>query len=105
MANTGLGDVIFMGIMGKIFTFLWMSFPIPESLEKSRLGKLHTCELCAGTWIYSILFALFGVDMLPLLGIQSLGYIGGLMTGGVISFIVFLISVGFREQYMSFYIE
>ena len=100
-----LNDLVLFSVFGKLFTYLWMAFPLPEWMDNSRFGQLHTCEKCSGTWIYSVLFLIFRIDLLHLLGLPYYPFAGEIITGGLVSFLVFLLSVGFKEQYMSFTIE
>ena len=101
-----LWEIVLLTIVGKILTHLWMSFPLPKWLGDTKIGELHDCEKCSGFWIYSVVFVLFGADIFPLLGLPQLDAIGGILTGGVIiNFMMFLMTIGFREQYMSFEIE
>ena len=100
-----LNDLVLISVVGKLFTYLWMAFPLPEWMDNSKFGLLHTCEKCSGTWIYSILFTIFRIDLLHLLGLPYYPFVGEMVSGAAISFVVFLISVGFKETFMSFYIE
>jgi hypothetical protein len=82
-----------------------MQFPLPEWVDRSKVGKLHTCSLCSSVWIFSIIYIIFGIDILPLIGLPSYPVVGGILSGGLLSFLVHLIEIGFREKFMGFTIE
>jgi hypothetical protein len=90
--------------VGRVLIHLWGKFPLPEWFDNSKFGKLHHCTECAGVWIYSILFMLFGVDILNMVGLQHV-FIGGFIGGAIISFVMNLLEIGFRERFMTITIE
>lgn len=91
--------------MGRLFIYLWSEFPVPEWFEQSKFGKLRNCTQCSGTWIYSSLFIIFGVDILEILGLPSVQIIGGILSGGIVSFLMNLLELGWREKFMTITIE
>lgn len=102
-------DVLLLIAFGRVLIYLWSRFPLPEWVDNSRFGKLHHCTECAGVWIYSILFVLFRVDLLSMVGVPQAiaggNIIGGLIGGAIISFIMSLLEVGFRERFIRIVIE
>ena len=99
---------------GRVLIYLWSRFPLPDKFDNSKFGKLHNCTECAGVWIYSILFILFGVDILGMLGLGTdfLGgniilhrVVSGAIGGAIISFIMALLETGFRERFLTIKIE
>jgi hypothetical protein len=101
-------EIVLLIAIGRLFIFLWSKFPLPKWVDDSRIGVLHHCTLCAGVWIYSALLILFGVDLLGELGISGFvggNIIGGFIGGGIISYIMWLLEIGFKEQFMSIVIE
>ena len=100
-----LNELILLTIVGRIIIWLWMQFPLPAWVDNSRIGKLHTCSVCSGTWIYFIIFTIFRVDLLNMVGFPETGLIGWFRGGGIISYLVYLLESGFRERFMTVIIE
>jgi hypothetical protein len=98
-------DVLFLIALGRVLIYLWMEFPLPEWVDNSKFGKLHICRLCSGFWIYSFLFVVFGVDILEVLGFSRVFVLGGILSGGAITYLMDLLEIGFREKFMSIVIE
>lgn len=102
-------ELILLIAVGRILIYLWSEFPLPEWVERSKFGKLHHCTQCAGVWIYSAIFILFGVDILGMLGLSGefLGgnifyrVVAGALGGAIISFVMSLLEMGFRERFMT----
>jgi len=91
---------IFYLITGKIFIFLWQQFPLPIRLENLQtIYKLHSCDLCSGVWLYGLLSFFMGVSLLTLLGLSYIPVASELITGGVVSFIVHIFSIGWRDKF------
>ena len=100
-----LGDLVLFTLVGRIFVYLWMSFPLPLWVDMSRFGKLHTCSLCSSVWIFSIIFILFRVDLLFLFGLPVYPTVGEIISGGVIAYLVNLLEIGFFEKFLNIVIE
>lgn len=82
-----------------------MQFPLPKWIDDSRIGKLHTCSVCSGVWIFSTIFIIFRIDLLHLVGLAYYPIVGEILSGGVISYLVYLLELGFRERFMTVVIE
>jgi hypothetical protein len=103
---TDLAELLLLTIFGRILIFLWMEFPLPRWADSIEfIHKLHSCDLCSGVWGYTILFLIFNVDILQMLGLPHIIFIGGLLTGGAISFLVHLVTIGYRTKFSSIVIE
>lgn len=101
-------EILLLIAVGRVLIYLWSQFPLPEWVDNSKFGKLHHCTQCAGVWIYSILFILFRVDLLAMLGLSNVtggAIIGGFIGGAIISFVMSLLEIGFRERFMTITIE
>jgi len=107
-------ELLLLIAVGRILIYLWSQFPLPEWVDNSKFGKLHHCTQCAGVWIYSFLFILFGVDILEMLGVNSkimagggniYRVIGGILGGAIISFVMSLLEAGWKERFMTITIE
>lgn len=86
--------------IGKVMIYLGMQFPLPELLQKFHtIKKWHECDLCMGAWVYGILAAVMGMSLMTALGFSYVPVVSEVVTGGVISFIVHLLSIGWRAKF------
>jgi hypothetical protein len=96
-----LAEWVLFALTGKVLIYIWFLFPLPPAsnyLKKKYLwqvvDKLHTCDLCAGVWIYSFLAIVTGADMS---GVGSL--VTMTATGAITSFAVHVFSIGVKEKF------
>jgi hypothetical protein len=83
-----------------------MVFPLPRQIDSIKFfHDLHACDLCSGVYLFTMLAWVTGIDILQMLGFAHIDYIGWLVTGGVISFLVHLLSIGWKEKFLSVIIE
>jgi hypothetical protein len=86
--------------IGKVFIFLFQRFPLPNVLKKYKTFEyLHSCDLCSGVWIFSVLAWAMQMDLLTVMNFRYVAGISEGVTGGVVSFIVWLLSLGWREAF------
>lgn len=87
-------------IIGKILIYIWQQFPLPEFAGKwEKINKLHTCSLCSGVWIFTLL-SFFGINIFQLFGIKVyIPIMTEIITGSVSSFIVFIFSQGWKYTF------
>jgi hypothetical protein len=87
-------------IIGKLSVFLGQKFPLPNFLERNKkIKEWHECSLCFGVWIYALLALFLHMDILSVLGFSYVPVVSELLTGGVISFLVFIFSVGWKDYF------
>lgn len=80
--------------------FLWMRFLLPQKLEEQKtIKKLHECALCAGVWIYAVLAFTLRMDILSVLNFQYVPILSEGITGGAISFVMFIWELGWKEYF------
>lgn len=86
--------------MGRVLIYLWFQFPLPAVLEQYKsIQKLHTCDLCAGVWLYGILSYFMGLSLLQVLGFTYVPVVSEVVTGGVVSFLVHIFLIGWKEKF------
>jgi len=104
---TDLAELVLFCVIGRIFIYLWMEFPLPRQIDSIKFfHDLHACDLCSGLYLFAILAWATGIDILQMLGFTNInGFIRVVITGGAISFLVHLLTLGFKEKFMSFVIE
>ena len=96
--------IIFL-IVGRILIYLWQNFPLPTKLEDNRvIHKLHICDLCAGVWIYALLSFVMRLFLLDVLGFTYFPVVSEFVTGGVVSFIVHVFVIGWKEKFNSMWV-
>ena len=89
-------------VVGKVMIYLWQLFPLPTKLENNQIiHKLHLCDLCSGTWVYGLLGYFMGVSLLTLFGLSYIPVVSEVITGGVVSFIVHVFSIGWKDKFSS----
>lgn len=87
-------------VMGKLLIFLGMKFPLPDFLEKNRkIQEWHSCPLCFGVWVYGFLALFLKMDLLSVVGFWYIPFLSELVTGGAISFLVFIFSIGWKDYF------
>jgi len=94
-------DWIIFAVVGKLFIFFWSKFPLPQKIENTKIGQLHSCGLCSGFWIYTALAFLLKINLLQLW--FELGYVfvlSEIITGCVTSYVAHLISTGFETVHL-----
>ena len=94
--------IVFL-LVGRLFIYLWQQIPLPASLERYRaIEKLHQCDLCSGVWIYSVLSLCTGLSLWEALNFQYVPIVSEGVTGGVSSFLMWLLVAGWKEKFNSF---
>lgn len=96
-----LAEWILFAITGRILIYVWFQFPLPPAFELKQsyfhnfVRKLHSCDLCSGTWIYSILALATGADM------SGTGTIVTIIATGILtSFAVHIFVIGLKEKFL-----
>lgn len=87
---------------GKLLIYLGQEFPLPDFLERNEnISKWHKCDLCFGCWIYVPLSYFLQTDLLSLFGLTYTPFVSELITGGAISFLVHVFSIGWKDKFSS----
>ena len=91
--------------LGKLIIYLFQNFPPAKSLFYRRevLRQLFDCDLCLGVWIYFFLALLIGVD--KFYNWTYIPIITEFLIGAVTSFIMHLVSLGWKEKFTILYLE
>lgn len=105
-----IGTLIAYILIGKLSIYLIQKFPfhklplLGKLFEPGRfLEQVISCDLCFGCWIYWFYSYKFGLDF-----IQEWFYIpilNGLLTGAITSFVVWLISTGWKDTFGVFEVK
>ena len=90
-------------VVGKVLMYFSMKFARDNEITKGFIGRLLACGLCWGFWVYSLLSLLLGERLF--VEFFYIPVISELATGGIVSLIVHLITLGWREQFEVITIE
>lgn len=90
-------------IVGKALIFFGMKFAEDNEIGSKFIRKLLSCGLCWGFWVYSLLSLLLGERLF--VEFFYIPVISELATGGIVSLIIHLITLGWREQFEVITIE
>jgi len=103
--------LVFLGV-GKLLIYLIQIFPFLKipiiswffETEEGFLVSLVKCDLCLGCWVYSILDVFwFHQDLLNGWGIIHINIISEIVTGLIASFVVHIVSIGWKDKFGVFY--
>lgn len=94
-----LSWLFYVGV-GKVLLFLGMKFPLPQFLEEKKTIKyLHECDLCFGFWVYAVLSWAMQLDLLTASGFHYVPVIAEIVTGGVVTFVMHLLRIGWNARF------
>jgi len=105
---------IFYAGLGKLFIFLIQKSPYMKFIigffrgrSKAFLEELFGCDLCLGFWVYLTLALLFQYANVNInvLDIPHAPIISAIITGAITSFVLHLISIGWRDKFGVFEIK
>lgn len=84
-------------IIGKVSIYIVQKFPLVRDAKNKFLRELFDCSLCLGVWVYFIYALLFRVALFK--SVFYFPVVSELATGAIISFIVYVFSVGWTELF------
>lgn len=84
-------------LVGYLFVWLGMKFPPLSESKIVIVKRIWTCSLCSGVWVYTFLSYVMGEHLFG--DLFYLPFISELATGGIVSFGVYLMEIGFRERF------
>ena len=97
-------------LVGRLVVFVLQKFPLQKVIFIGRLfeeGKfleqLFECDLCLGFWLYSTLSFIYDVNLVTELGYVVI--ISNILTGALSTFVVHLLSIGWKNKFGVFLVE
>lgn len=84
-------------LVGKVLIFFGMKFAEDNEIGSKFIRTLLACGLCWGFWVYSGLSFLLGEHLFS--DYFYVPVVSQLVTGGISSLLVHLVSVGWKEQF------
>lgn len=98
-------DFFLLCAVGRLLIYLAQKAPYKNWFKDNQFFKeLFDCQLCLGVWIYALLSAVFRkflfCDIFSYIPVLS-----ELVTGSVLSFIMFLVSSGWDARFRVIYME
>lgn len=94
--------LLFLGL-GKLLIYLIQKSPIPRILPEGLLKELVECDLCLGFWTYLFLGVMLKKDLDEELAKNRI--VSGLATASFSTFVMHLLSIGWREKFGTYIIE
>jgi hypothetical protein len=99
-------NVIIYALLGKLIIYLVQKFPF-QSLpiigklweEKRFFGKLFGCDLCLGWYVFVFLAYFFNINLFLELGLPYVPVLNEILVGSVTTFLVHLISIGWKSKF------
>jgi hypothetical protein len=82
---------------------MFQKSPIPRALPDGTLKELVECDLCLGFWVYLFLGAIYKINIDEKLDENKL--ISRLATGSFATFVMHLLSIGWREKFSTYIVE
>lgn len=86
-------------LLGRLVIHIWMTFHLPKWLENEWMNGLHSCDLCSGVWIYSVLSFFLQVDLLDVSGFGHIPLVGAIITGIVTAWFMHIFILGWKAKY------
>jgi hypothetical protein len=97
------GILTFLGV-GKLLIYLIQKSPLPRILPEGLLRELVECDLCLGFWVYLVLGVLLKKDLDEDMAKEN-KVVSKLATAGLSTFLIHLLSIGWREKFGTYIIE
>jgi hypothetical protein len=85
-------------LVGKLLIYLGQNFAHLQDSKVKFISDLFSCDLCLGVWIMTLLS--WGTSTYLFSDIfNSYSWIMGVVTGCVTSFILHLVTIGWKEKF------
>jgi hypothetical protein len=84
-------------VVGKLFIYTFQKFPLIRDIKNKFFSELFLCDYCLGVWFFSILSWLFSITLFK--EYFYFPVISELATGTITSFLVHLLSIGWKEKF------
>lgn len=91
------GDYLLYLSVGKLLIWIGQVF-VSDTINNRILHKLFSCDLCLGVWTYTILALLFKMTILQDV-FPYVPFLSELIAGVFSSFLMHLLSIGYREKF------
>jgi hypothetical protein len=99
-------EIVFFLAAGKVLVHLVQNLPAALRMSVKWLDgwfiDLFHCDLCLGVWIYFILCSFFRVEITSWAGLGYVPLVSEGITAAVFSWLVHMISIGFKFKYGEF---
>ena len=84
-------------VIGKLLIYLGMKFPPFINSRFTFIRELFACDECLGVWVY--VFLSFAMNEVLFQEYIYLPVIGNIITGAVTSFLIHLVSLGWKSKF------
>lgn len=89
--------------VGKVLIFFGMKFANDNEISNNFIKKLLSCGLCWGIWIYTLCSFLMGETLFR--DYYYFPIFSEIVTGGISSLLMHLLTVGWKTQFETIIIE
>lgn len=90
-------ELVLLSLIGKLFIFLGMNFPPFSESRIDFVRRVWECDLCCGVYVYTFLSIVTRISLFNELFYTPL--ISEAITGGILAFIVHLITLGWKSKF------
>lgn len=90
-------EFLLLSLIGKLFIYLGMNFPPFSESKIDFMRRVWECDLCAGVYTYTFLSLVMRVSLFN--DIFYVPIISEAITGGIVAFVVHLISLGWKSKF------
>lgn len=90
-------EIVLMGISGKVLIFLIQKFSKNFDIKSKFWNGLISCQLCSGFWVFLLLSLTLQVYLFS--DLFFFPVVSAIMTAGLMTFTVYLLSLGFNEYF------
>lgn len=90
-------EFLLLSLIGKLFIFLGMNFPPFSESKIDFVRRVWECDLCAGVYVYTAISLIMRVSLFS--EIFYVPLISEAITGGIVSFIIHLITLGWKSKF------
>jgi len=105
-----LTSFVFYCLIGRILVYVLQKFPFQHLWfignwwkEGKFLRQLFDCDLCLGTWVYTVLSAVMGMNILY--EYVYIPIVCEFVTGMVVSFLIWIIRNGWESLFRIYNVE
>lgn len=95
-------EFLLVVLLGKVLLYAIQQVTPLEKIKIEYLQKLLSCDFCLGSWLFFFLSLMFD---LRIEGLPHIIILSPFLLGVAISFIVHLISLGWRTKFETIVIE
>lgn len=91
-----------IAVAGKLVLYLVGHLPATAEMKYEFWKKLFTCDLCLGVWVFFSLCGFYRYEFISEFAGIYIPLVSEFLTGAIVSFVVHLISLGWKFKFSEF---